>query len=975
MRKQIAAILIFAASASSCLRSEMEGPVRGEGLSLIATLSDDQPDAKSYFGPGGKQLYWSAYDDLGVFDYTKDLASEGAEKICGAKFILKSRDGSDATFAENGNGQWTRAGEDMYYFYGYYPEKGESIKEESAGVVKGMEIPSVQSMHFGNYHICYTPQPTMISAGQIENGTPALLSFSPATSLISICPILDESSPLDKVKLSEITVTFENAAVAGKCNLNLADGSLSLVSGAVNTITLDLKDQDIVMEKVRSARVDAVVLPVSGYSGDVRFTFKASDQSITLSEVTKRVTDKSLKKASRYTMLVSGITASVLPSDKSANCYLVDADRSSSVMIPLYQGITGWKAVDSYNAKLGRSTAYEEEYRNAIFNDVTAELVWTDNQALKVSGQKLTISDGRYLQLSFTGAANGSNAVVAMKGTDGKVLWSWHIWFTDYNPDIVIDPGKGTVANGLVHKYKGTTWDGGIYADKYMMDRNLGSRLVGFGTPVYPDQTNLADYYGLYYQFGRKDPFPAEGIGSKLSNEAAPVAMEEGILKPGTFFTDASGADWISNGGQCMDPWAGGSDTVLEKSAFDPCPAGWRVPVCYLSDDYGSVRLNTWSDFSATNFKARSGYFLYKGTDYDGNGSNNTIYPLAGRLSRGSGNPYMQSSEGCYWSSSPQASYVSNAAGNARYFLFKSGADGGSTNGDATARSNALSVRCVQDGKYPQSVPHWELNKEKSDDFYTFDSSKWQTSSWFTDTYCSYSGNNVSVSGGMLRIAMTKESSGSKGYAGGVAKSKFTVGAGTAVEFRARVAPHKAHIRSALWLSDAPVAEKNPNMEIDLLETWASDTWPDWKFSSGILYWWIGADKPSWYVESNNGMMPIGLLYYRQDHSAGRTEKWLSEDFHTFRVERTDKAVLFYIDGELYWERSCDSETYASGQTAPSVDDAASNNMMTAENFARVLQQERNLIMSVHSSGSSPVDSYLPCEMLIDYVHVYDYVE
>lgn len=974
MRKQIAAILIFAASASSCLRSEMEGPVH-EGLSLIATLAQEQPDAKSYFGPAGEQLYWSAYDDLGVFDYTKDLASEVSEKIHGEKFILKTRDGSNATFAENGNGQWTGTGEDQYYFYGYYPEKGKSIKEESGGIVKGMEVPSIQSMHFGNYHICYTPQPAMISAGQIENGTPVHLAFSPATSLISICPVLDESSPLESIKLSEITVTFENAAVAGKCNLNLADGSLSILSGALNTITLDLKDQHIVMRKERSARVDAVVLPVADYSGDVRFTFKAADQSITLSEVTKRVTGKSLKKGSRYTMLVSGIEASVLPTDKSANCYLVDANRCTSVMIPLYQGIAGWKAVDSYNSKIGRSTAYEEKYRNAIYNDVTAEMVWTDNPSLKVSGEKISISSGRYLQLSFTDAANGSNAVVAMKGTDGKVLWSWHIWFTDYNPDIIIDRSKGKVANGLVHKYQGTLWDGGIYSDKYMMDRNLGSRLVGFSSAVYPDQTNLPDYYGLYYQFGRKDPFPTEGIGGKLSSEASPVDIEKGILNPGTFYTDATGGDWISNAGVCTDPWAGSSDTVLEKSAFDPCPVGWRVPVCYLSDDNGSVRLNTWSDFSATAFKARTGYFLYKGTDYDGNGLNNTIYPLSGRLSRGNGNPYVQASEGCYWSSSPQASYASNAPGNARCFLFKSGTDGGSTNGDATARSNALAIRCVQDGSYPPASPHWELNSEKSDDFYTYDSSKWQTSAWFTDSYCSYSGNNVSISDGMLKIAMTKEPSGGKAYTGGVAKSKFTVGAGTAVEFRARVAPHKAHIRSALWLSDTPVAEKNPNMEIDLMETWASDTWPDWKFSSGILYWWIGSDKPSWYLESNNGMMPIGLLYYRQDHSAGRTEKWLSEDFHTFRLERLSSSVRFYIDGNLYWERFCDSETYASGQTAPSVDDAASNNMMSADIFSRVLLQERNLIMSVHSSGSAPIDAYLPCEMLIDYVHVYDYVQ
>ena len=164
-------------------------------------------------------------------------------------------------------------------------------------------------------------------------------------------------------------------------------------------------------------------------------------------------------------------------------------------------------------------------------------------------------------------------------------------------------------------------------------------------------------------------------------------------------------------------------------------------------------------------------------------------------------------------------------------------------------------------------------------------------------------------------------------------------------------------------------------MEIDLLETWASDSWPDWKFSSGILYWWIGDDKPSWYKESANGMMPVGLLYYRQNHSSTRTEKWLSEAFHTFRVERSGASVRFYIDGKLYWERACNSETWASGQTAPSTDDPDSNNMLDEANFTQVLEQERCVLMSLHSVGSAPIDSYLPCEFEIDYVHVYDYVQ
>lgn len=970
MHKKHAALLLLTASLASCTGSEKEGPIYGKGLSFIATNGDSSPDSKSYFGPGGETLYWSAYDNLGVYNYTSPLSSPTG-KVCGAVCNLISRNGSSATFSDRGLGTWTSTSAANYCFYAYYPEQG-SLKAESGGIVEGLSVPEIQDKHFGNYHICCTQAPAIVSASDLESSKAISLNFNPVTSLISICPILDASSPLEEIRLSEVTVTFENAPVTGNCRLNLADGSLELVSNEKNTVTAKLLNQDIVVKKQRSARIDLVVLPVRNYSGAVTFAFRAADSSVELGSVTKTVSGKRFDAGKRYSLEVSGITASVMPASESANCYLVNANCNSAIMIPVRQGLDGWTAIDNFNALRGVTTNYAGEFSSAIWNDYSAKLVWSDNPDLKVSGAKVETSGAKYLQLVFGNAVNGSNAVVAMVEPGGKVLWSWHIWFTDYNPDNIIDRNAGVVENGLVHHYGGSMWNGGIYEGKYMMDRNLGARLTSFTSAVYPTASNLSDYFGLYYQYGRKDPFPTAGA---VSTASGPVSIAESARNPGVFYTNANNEDWNLNSDVILDLWAGKSDTVLEKSALDPCPAGWRVPICYLSDDWGTVRLNTWSDFSAEMFKARSGYFLYKGTDSNGDGSNNTVYPLAGRLSRGSGTPYVQNTEGCYWSASPQASYAAAAKDNARYFLFKSGTHGGSVNGDATARSNALSVRCVQDGVYAPVTPHWELNREKSDDFYTWNPDKWLTSSWVSDTYCNYSSSNVKVEDGLLKISARKESSGGKNYSAGVVKSRFTVGANTAVEFRAKMTPHAAHLRNALWLSDTPVAEKNPNMEIDLLETWASDSWPDWKFSSGILYWWIGDDKPSWYKESANGMMPVGLLYYRQDHSSTRTEKWLSEAFHTFRVERSGASVRFYIDGKLYWERACNRETWASGQTAPSTDDQGSNNMLDEANFTQVLEQERCVLMSLHSVGSAPIDSYLPCEFEIDYVHVYDYVQ
>ena len=64
---------------------------------------------------------------------------------------------------------------------------------------------------------------------------------------------------------------------------------------------------------------------------------------------------------------------------------------------------------------------------------------------------------------------------MALKDKDGNIIWSWHIWATDKPAEQVYKNNAGT-----------------------MMDRNLGATT---GTP------GIKETVGLYYQWGRKDPF------------------------------------------------------------------------------------------------------------------------------------------------------------------------------------------------------------------------------------------------------------------------------------------------------------------------------------------------------------------------------------------------------------------------------------------------------------------------------------
>ena len=174
------------------------------------------------------------------------------------------------------------------------------------------------------------------------------------------------------------------------------------------------------------------------------------------------------------------------------------------------------------------------------------------------------------------------NAVIALKNADGLIRWSYHFWMTNTDaplPEITVG-GFG------------------------FMDRNVGA--IANTAPV----DGESDAAGLYYQWGRKDPFPpttnlktANGVISKVYPSGAViftvaqkgVTLKTSIENPATFYwgNDNSGAeDWCST--QSDEYW-----NTKEKTDMDPCPYGYVVPDqsqlqilnnAYLRNaDYGNI--------------------------------------------------------------------------------------------------------------------------------------------------------------------------------------------------------------------------------------------------------------------------------------------------------------------------------------------------------------------------------------------------
>jgi hypothetical protein len=273
-----------------------------------------------------------------------------------------------------------------------------------------------------------------------------------------------------------------------------------------------------------------------------------------------------------------------------------------------------------------------------------AKVIWQDPSDLIVSPTSTPSADamfgtGNTAKVTVQTNNKSGNALVGIykSGDTNTPVWSYHIWVTSYT-------GAATATN-----------NGFVF-----MKRNLGATADG---------TSLAAR-GLFYQWGRKDPFPGAKAGTagyaaranfygineagfntaavKVTGADNHACIIESIQKPTTFFTYYNNSDYNWLRALEDDLWIIRENNNDLKTIYDPCPPGWRVPA--HKGESPSANNAPWSGYTGISITGTDNAGLRFASDSE--------WPAAGHRNEHTGTATQANEIGTYW-----LAYAANANG------------------------------------------------------------------------------------------------------------------------------------------------------------------------------------------------------------------------------------------------------------------------------------------------------------------------
>ena len=585
------------------------------------------------------EIYWEKGDAINLFYL------DGNSAVACAQYEAEQAGiSSDFAPAQGGDPVDPAVVKASTQFIGFYPYNADATADFSNSTIT-TSIPSDQQA----IDDLFDPKALLAvgSSASLDN-----MSFYNICG--GICFTLENPGDYSAIKFSG----KKSESVAGTISVSVdspSEPSAVATGDPVTTVTLTPSDQ------FNSGKVYYISILPGFFSEGFTMTFVKKDQSsfdctCSASVTFRRGVFGRVDNVDNPAKLASIRDGQWLSTDTAtANCYVVSAP--GTYIFPLVRGINP----------------------ASTLADVTSvEVLWeTDNTATAPAVgsiiSKVSINRGA-VYFDIPNPIHNGNALIAAK-SGNEILWSWHIWVCEgYDP--------GASSQRLYSK------------PNKMLDRNLGALSASYSSLL----TN-----GLFYQWGRKDPFPGAvekqipdgNNGSFFATTAgafplldtpSDVTVEFAVQHPTTYFTKTQA--WLYD------------NTLWEdtKTDYDPCPIGWKVPraFSYTAESGHAYSEEAWSlpdsDLSKV-IRTPAGNVPYYGLLFPlAGGGEYSWYPNTGYISL-SGELLMVGYYSCYWSSTPFGGHsyalelYQNMDGSLDWSPFQYG----------KFRNEGHAVRCIQD--------------------------------------------------------------------------------------------------------------------------------------------------------------------------------------------------------------------------------------------------------------------------------------
>ena len=654
MRKSIFYLAFMALIAVGCQQElGQDNPSGNLSKVMFTAVTESSADVKTSLNPSVENekiynIHWSEGDLV--------LVSDGATA---AEFTTVLTDNPTcaglATYAQE---NVPAEGADNYY----------AVFPSHEGAVAGPEgytvvIPATQTWEKGEFDM------PMVGRGGFDNK----ISFMNAASILKITPN-NLCDSYDGVRVAKIEVSAASD-IAGKVAVSY-DGtdepSFGIVEEGSKTITLDCGTEGAEF----SETFYIALVPGSYESLTIKITSNGGgSQTFTL----KTPAEKSYER-SEYASI--GVKISNLAIYETANCYLVTKPGTYKFPVNVKgNGNTIVKANthDNTTKKVTSSadvSVFDASIDVSKISQISASVISQFNKSYDSFDLNKTLTEVSRNEdyVTFTVPENFApgNVRINVLSTDGSCLWSWHIWVNDQ----VMDVSLGDLHSSV----KGVE----------IMNMNLGSLQTADNLDVYAGVNS-----GLYYQFGRKDPFPPYNgsdatlpavytLDQNLDNsEQRRVSEGTSVKYPMNFVTGNQTSEkaqvrtWCTNaardhwGATPADNKPGTGTNQVVKTCFDPCPPGYHVMSAFVwksisynesisTATFESRLLMSWpyADESMQTTKGNQPVFPFDGYRTAGEANN---YTIAGNLLESGSAPY-------YWT----ASYYNDGSINGNIVKFKS---------------------------------------------------------------------------------------------------------------------------------------------------------------------------------------------------------------------------------------------------------------------------------------------------------------